>query len=323
MSNEKGWGDDRQAQRPTVSVVIPTYGRNEYLTRAVQSVVAQTYDDIELLVVDDGSPSPVAQTLEDVALDTLEAVTFIRHSTNRGANVARNTGIRAARGEYVSFLDDDDWWGERKISRQVTALQDGGPEADVAYTGVKAQSPSGSFVTRPTAEGDVMKELLTGTNFGQFSSIMVDTDVIETAGLPDERFPAWQDREWFFRLAQHSHFTAVPETVTYRQTGLPDSITKNFEAKRDVAYPLFVKKHRSVARDHGLYYERTFLASLRRSLARSAIRAERYEDARTYFLLAFLANPLYRPVYVHLLASLGGKWTYKLASLVRQKMAIG
>ena len=317
-NEEKGPVVRNEEGRPLVSVVIPTYGRNEHLPEAVASVAEQTYDAIELCIVDDGSPTPVSETLPESSVESIESVTFVRHGENRGANAARNSGIRTARGSYVAFLDDDDYWHETKISRQVDAFETGPSEVGVVYTGKRAEGPDGVTVTTPTAEGNVIRDLLSGESFGQFSSVMVRADVIDAAGLTDERFPAWQDREWFFRLAQHCHFTPIPETLTYRRVGLPDSITKKFEQKRDVAYPLFVEKHYPFAREYGRYYARTFLASLRTSLARSAVTAGRYREARKYFWLAFSANPLYRPAHLHLLPSLGGKWTYQPAAFIRR-----
>ena len=319
--NEPGGTDG--AITPLVSAIIPTYGRNERLPRAIRSVLDQTYDNMELLVVDDASPTPVRETLDsfDPAVDNSFRV--LRHDENRGANAARNTGIRASDGRYVAFLDDDDQWDETKITKQVKAFQESGPETGVVYTGVRKDGPEGTTVSTPIASGDVMKDLLTGANFGQFSSVMVDTTVLETAGLPDERLPAWQDREWFFRLAQHAHFRPVRETLTYRQTGLPDSITKKFEQKRDVAYPLLISKHDIVAAEYGIYYQRMFIATMRRSLARSAVRADRYEEARKYFLLSALANPLYWSVYPHLFASLGGRWSYESIASLRQQIVNG
>jgi hypothetical protein len=102
---------------------------------------------------------------------------------------------------------------------------------------------------------------------------------------------------------------------------LPDSISKQFERKRDTAYPLFVEKHYDFARSHGLFYARMFLASLRRTLGRSAVLAGHYREARRYFALSFLANPLYRPVYVDLVASIGGRRTYESARAVRRGLA--
>ncbi|KAA9395874.1 glycosyltransferase family 2 protein [Haloarcula sp. CBA1130] len=305
---------------PLVSVIIPTYGRDEDLPSAIQSVFDQQYERVELLVVDDGSPTPVATTLPERLLSD-ERMTVIRHERNKGANVARNTGIRTANGDYIAFLDDDDRWDETKLRKQVDTFSRSPAETGVVYTWVKREHPSGTTVSTPTAAGDAVTDLLTGSNFGQFSSVLVDTDVIAEAGLPDERFPAWQDREWFFRLAQSCEFQPVEESLTYRQTGQDDSITSKFQQKRDVAYPLFVEKHGSLAAEYGRYYKRTFLASMRRSLARSAIRAGQYGEARKYFLLAFFANPLHRPVYPHLLPSLGGKWTYESIASLRRRFA--
>lgn len=318
MSAQPGSADGETL--PLVSVVIPTYNRNDHLAGAIQSVAEQTYDNVELVVVDDGSPTPVTEGLDDVPSAQLSSVTFIRHEENSGANVARNSGIRVATGEYVAFLDDDDRWHESKVERQVETFLEAGPEVGVVYTGTRTDGERGETRFTPAAEGDVLKDLLTGEAFGQFSSVMVRADVIDDAGLPDERFPAWQDREWFFRLAKHCHFEPVEDTLTYRH-GLPDSITRNFEEKRDVAYPLFVEKHYSYAREHGLYYARCFLASLRMNLAWSAVLAGRYGQARKFFWLAFLANPLHRPVYPHLIASVGGRWTYEPAAWLRRRLS--
>jgi glycosyltransferase involved in cell wall biosynthesis len=301
-------------------VVIPTYDRSEYLPKAIESVAAQTYERIELVLVDDGSPRPAIEMLAVGAFDGLDSVTTIRHTENHGANVARNNGIRAATGEYIAFLDDDDYWDETKLARQVEVFERSGPEVGVVYTGVRAEGSTGRTVKIPDVEGDVLKHLLLGESFGQFSSVIVKADVIDEVGLPDERFPAWQDRDWFLRLAKQYHFGVVAEPLTHRRTGLPDSITRKFERKRDVAYPLFIEKHYQVARDHGWYCARTFLASLRRTLGRSALVAGKHRAARKWFLLAFLANPLYRPVYGYLLALLGGELTYKPAALLRQKL---
>lgn len=305
---------------PLVSVVIPTYNRSEELIEAVNSVADQTYDRVELLVVDDGSPVAAAETLSAVSADRFESLSVIRHSENRGANVARNNGIESSNGHYVAFLDDDDRWDPTKLEKQVQAFRAADPAVGVVYTGTKTDGGRGATTFVPAAEGDVVDDLLTGAAFGQFSSVMVRSDTIDEAGLPDERFPAWQDREWFFRLAKHCHFEPLEELLTYRHIGLQDRITRDFEQKRDVAYPLFVDKHHSFARERGLYYARSFLASLRMDLAWSAVQADRYRQARRYFWLAFFANPLYRPSYPHLLPSLGGRWTYESAASVRRKL---
>lgn len=315
-----GSGDDTNGGLPRVSVVLPTYGRAEQLSRAISSVSRQTYDNIELIVVDDGSPEPISETITDDETAPIDTVIFIRHRENRGANVARNSGIRAATGQYIAFLDDDDEWEETKVSKQVREFLSAGPDVGVVYTGKRTHSTKGTSLFVPSAEGNVMEDLLLGANFGQFSAVMVAADAIEDAGLPDEQFPAWQDREWFFRLAKHCVFRYVSEPLTIRHTESEDRIGTQFEKKRDVAYPLFVEKHYSQAREHGIYNARTFVAGLRTDIGLSAVWAGEYGQGRTHFISAFVANPFYRPVYKYLIASLGGKWSYKPISYLRQKI---
>lgn len=93
-------------QIPLVSVVIPTYDRPALLTRAIESVTAQTYSPTELVVVDDHSPAPDAarETVAAADTDGLHAVAFVREDENRGVSASRNTGIEHANGEYIAFL---------------------------------------------------------------------------------------------------------------------------------------------------------------------------------------------------------------------------
>src|ERR1017187_7936626 len=110
---------------PTVSVVIPTYNRARILPRAVKSVVSQTLEDWELLVVDDGSADDTEQV---VAAFGDSRIHYIRHERNRGQSAAQNTGIRASRGTYVAFLDSDDEWLPEKLAKVVDCFQASAPD---------------------------------------------------------------------------------------------------------------------------------------------------------------------------------------------------
>lgn len=105
---------------PEVSVIIPTHNRQRLVSRAVRSVLNQTYEDLECIVVDDASSDgtpQVIQTIED------ERLVYLRHDRNRGASGARNTGIRAAKSSLIAFLDDDDEWLPEKLVKQVPLLK--------------------------------------------------------------------------------------------------------------------------------------------------------------------------------------------------------
>src|SRR5262249_17369439 len=121
-----------------VSVVIPCYNGAGYVARAIQSALAQTYSCVEILVVDDGSTDSTSA----VAGGFGSSVTVIRHAKNAGLSAARNTGIKNAKGDYVAFLDSDDWWDEDKI-RQQMALLAAHHDLDVGFSDFRGVSPEG------------------------------------------------------------------------------------------------------------------------------------------------------------------------------------
>ena len=105
---------------PKVSVVIPVFNRPAAVRRAIESVLAQTCQDFEIIVVDDGSTDETPAVVAGLADPRM---TLIQHEGNRGGSAARNTGLRAASAEYVAFLDSDDEWLPRKLERQLEVFQ--------------------------------------------------------------------------------------------------------------------------------------------------------------------------------------------------------
>jgi glycosyltransferase involved in cell wall biosynthesis len=300
---------------PLVSVVLPTYDRPQYLVEAVRSVVDQTYPRIELVVVDDHSPTPAATTLSDVAVDDLESVRCIRHEENRGGNAARNTGIRAAAGEFVAFLDDDDVWTPEKVARQVALFDRAPSSVGVVFTGVTYIDDDGETIREslpPTGvTDDVTRRLLLGeTVVGSFSRVMVRSEAIEDVGLPDERFPNWQDREWYLRLSQAYEFEAVREPLVGYRTADHEQVSDDFEARRDETFPLFLEKHRGTAAAFGETFERRFVSGLARGVAVCGLRNGYYRDALRYLAVSLRYDPLAWRTYVYLLLAVGGPVTY-------------
>ena len=117
---------------PQVSVIIPTHNRSEFLGAAIGSVLSQTFQDFELIVVDDASTDTTAEV---VASFNDERIKFIRHGMNKGGSVARNTGILNSTGDYIAFLDDDDEWLPAKLSKQIQVLLSSPPEVGCVYAG--------------------------------------------------------------------------------------------------------------------------------------------------------------------------------------------
>lgn len=315
-------GREEGSDAPLVSVVIPTYERPDLLGDAVKSALDQTYESIEILVVNDGSATPAETAVADITALPKTDMTFLRHNENRGANAARNTGAKAANGDLVAFLDDDDYWHPEKIERQVTALEQAPDDVGVVFTGQLCVDETGSVTntSHPVTDGNFIENLAEGATFGTFSAVMVRADVFQQAGYPDERFPCWQDREWYFRLADHYNFVSIPEALTIRRFIDTPQISDRFEARRDIAYPLMLEKHRQRVSKLGEQYERTFLMSLSTGVASSALHSERYLDAVRYFLKAIRYRPTTASLYAYLFVALGGKYTYKPAQALKQAL---
>lgn len=130
--------------KPTVSIIIPTYNRSQLIARAVKSVLNQTYQNFELIIIDDGSTD---NTRELVTSFNDERIRYIRHEENKGEAAARNTGLKAARCDYIAYQDSDDEWLPEKLARQIELLQDASPEVGVIYTGFwKAENHRRTYV---------------------------------------------------------------------------------------------------------------------------------------------------------------------------------
>lgn len=303
-----------------VSVVVPTYDRERLLVEAVESVLAQTYDPIELLVVDDGSPTPAQEVLEDVDLGAVADATIIRHDENCGGNAARNTGIGAASGGFVAFLDDDDYWLPTKLERQVRALRRAEDDVAAVFTGQQCVDGDGRVtnLTRPLPPGDFLTQLTRSGSFGQFSALLVRSDVFDAVGYLDERFPCLQDREFYFRLATEFSYETVPEPLTVRRIADHRQISDDYETKRDVGCPLLLAKHRPTIAANRPSQERHFLAGIHRLVATSALSNGYYKDAIRHSLLTLRYRPVYLQSYVFLLIALGGDWGVRVARLLKR-----
>lgn len=303
-----------EAGDPLVSVVIPTHDRPAMLREAIASVSAQTYDRLEVIVVDDASPTPAEETL---GVDAVP-VRVIRHERNRGANRARTSGIAAADGEIVAFLDDDDRWEPTKLEKQIEALR--ASHSGVVLVGQRYVDESGTItsIKRPEIDGPARAALFRGKTAGSFSTMAVRRDVIDAAGVPDPELPSLQDREWLIRLAEHCTFRSLPDPLVVRRIGEYEQIGDRFVERRDLTFRRMLEKHGDAAARHDL--REAFEAGLARGVAASALRAGAHDDARAFALRAIRAAPTDHRGYLLALMSLGGGRPYRSARRVKHRV---
>lgn len=192
---------------PLVSVVIPTYYRNERLTSAIESVRSQRYDPVEILVVDDsgeGHARPIAQQYD---------LTYIAHDRRRGANRARTTGIEQASGTYVQLLDDDDRLHPEKISRQVTVLE---RKRDVGVVYCGYVSEDGFRMPNPDTRGPVLEEALQfGPQACTTSTMLLSAGVL-TDILPLADRCGADDIGLVIELSLQTEFDVLDEAMVYK-----------------------------------------------------------------------------------------------------------
>jgi len=214
---------------PLVSVVIPTFNRPALLQRAITSVLAQTWSEFEIIVVDDASTEPIQQALNSLPPVIISVHT---HSQCRGAAAARNTGIRASKGEFIAFLDDDDQWLPGKLEAQINKFKNVSAETGLVYCGyVIISDRTGTVVaTRiPTEPPIGYIELLRSTVFPT-SVPLIRKRCFEEVGLFDEALPGTQDRDMWLRLARRFSFDFIPDVLVQNHIH-GYQITTNLPAK--------------------------------------------------------------------------------------------
>jgi len=207
-----------ETSAPRATVIIPTYNRAGVIGRAIQSVLAQSFHDWELLVVDDGS----ADDTESVIASFGDArIQFIRHRWNRGQSAARNTGIARARGDWISFLDSDDEWEPDKLSCEAERIRSVGDSVGLLYCGKRIREERGRLlqVRMPTKEGQVYQSLLAWDFIGSCSRVTVRRGALLGAGGYDENLGNAEDWDLWLRIAKQYEVAAVRRCLVTRYFG--------------------------------------------------------------------------------------------------------
>ena len=209
---------------PTITVIIPTYNRQEPLLRALQSVLAQTYTNFECIIVDDGSTDATAEVLLPLLADA--RVSYLPLSTNHGVSYARNRGIEKACGEWIAFLDSDDTWHPTKLAEQMQWLTLN-PTYKIVQTNeiwmrhnIRVNAPK-SF---KKYGGHIFERCLNQTMITA-SSVLIHTEILSSVGLFDETLPACEDYDLWLRIAVCYPIGLVENALITRYGGAEDQLS--------------------------------------------------------------------------------------------------
>lgn len=201
-----------------VSVVIPTYNRANVLPRAIDSVLQQTIDDFEVIVVDDGSTDNTEKVVGEYSDNRVK---YISTEDNKGANVARNIGIKQATGEYISFLDSDDIFSNDNLRICLNTLEKTSDIYVGVFTGYhvdvgsmnKFQVASPKVIRTPNELGKKVLNESKSISIGGFSSLMFRRSVFKKIGLLDEDLPSYQDLDFYLRVLQNHYLRGIDEPL--------------------------------------------------------------------------------------------------------------
>ena len=217
--------------KPNISVVIPTYNRADILPRTIDSVLKQTYQNLELIIVDDGSTDGTDALVESIDDDRIR---FIPLGENQGGGYARNQGIQAALGKYVALLDSDDEWLPEKLALQISLLESTTDSKAVAayctYYERHELTKRDVFIGS-THQGDIFDRLLAGWCPPSSAVLVQRTALLDIDGF-DESLPSFQDFDLWLRLSQAGYrFVAVDQPMLIKHVHSGLQVSTNPTAK--------------------------------------------------------------------------------------------
>lgn len=219
-----------------ISIIVPVFEQPELLEEALESIHQQTIDGYEVIVVDDASQTDFRPIIEEY-----DRARLITHDENRGAAAARNTGIEAAKGDLVAFLDADDIWMPEKLEMQLTVFEQAVENIGLVYTGFVQYELDGSKWKRyPEARGDIYLKEIERDRVHPTSTVIVRKDVLDVVGGFDTDLPSRQDYDLWIRITEHYTVDYVDEILVDKREQ-PDSISKDFESRIEGDLAVFEK----------------------------------------------------------------------------------
>ena len=214
---------------PLVSIVLASYNMGHYLPESVRTVLAQTYENIEVIIIDDGSTDDTEEQIKPLLVDS--RLRYIKQE-NQGQPKAKNNGIKASKGEYIAFCDGDDLWAPNKLEIQLPLFKDD-PEVGVVYSEVSYIDDKGNPLDKEQPyerySGKVTDKLIL-KNFIPFGTAIVKKQCFDEMGLFDENLPMGIDWDLWLRLSTRYKIMYIP-AKTYIYRIWPGQMSSNYRGR--------------------------------------------------------------------------------------------
>lgn len=267
-----------------VSVIVPTYNRSHLLTRALASVMAQTYRPIEFIVVDDASSEDISASVREATAGT---AIVISRDVRGGAAAARNSGCDVARGDYIAFLDSDDEWLPQKLEAQIAFLERN-RELALCCTAFNIIRDNGRSETRSFGTGSYgLADLAFGCGISPGSTLVFRRDLLTDVGPFDTGLARFEDWDWLLRSLAHSRIGLVDTPYCNVFAGAHPSEQKVLSSLREIKL-----RHGTTFLRHGIRHYLHFRAGLFHEESAAAYCEGKYVRAIGKLVLSFLVYPV-------------------------------
>ena len=279
---------------PQISIIIPAYNAERTIIETLQSVWQQTFQDFEIIIINDGSTDRTVELIQTIKDPRLKIFSY----ENGGLPVARNRGITRATGKFIAFLDADDLWTADKLELQLKALQQNS-QAGVAYswTCFMDVDKQGKVSFLPSSQysfsGNVYENLLISDFVHSGSNTLIRREAIDTAGEFDPTLKSCEDWDYWLRLAAKWHFVVIPKYhILYRRT--PGAMSSKVEVMKEASLISIEKAYRAAPpelqhlKTHTMTSFHSYCASL---YLQHCSDRQGLSQARQHLWLAILLSP--------------------------------
>ena len=233
---------DQPQRPPRVTVLMPAYNVERFISQAIESVLAQTFKDFELLIIDDASTDETLAAAEHFAFDP--KIRIVKHISNRGRPETRNHGLQIAAGEYIAFLDADDYCAPERLAKQVAYLdahpEIGGVGSWKTWIDTDGQSVTNEIRKFPLEPDAIACQMIRECTLGQ-TSLMLRSSAARDYRY-DTAFPYSEDYELWARMITTVQFANLPETLTYYRRHLEQSISAHKDEQEVATLAIYGKQ---------------------------------------------------------------------------------
>lgn len=290
-----------------VSVIIPAYNAETFLSRTIQSALNQTFRDFELIIVDDGSTDNTKEIVRKFQVNNSQIKYFLKENSGGPAG-PKNLGLKKSKGKFIAFLDHDDEWLPEKLEEQVESFEnstDSKLGIIICYP-VLVHSNKKKIFEIPSLEEETFKKILLGNFIYSCSGVMIKKEVIEKVGYFDEKLKYADDWDMWIRIIFRYNLSIIKKPLFYHHIrGENVSLTmKNRKKVREEEY--IYQKHFNMSKKYlPLYSEQLRVLGLKYFLLNEKVKA------RKFFYRSMLVFPLNYKTYFYYFLSLLGKNLFK------------